>query len=239
MKFFARGASTLLPFAFLLLPFLSPSPAARRRAWGGRRRGREVFGRDVGLDRLFAVVADADDDDGLEGVAVGVEGDGSGDAGEVAGLCEGVADGGAVERGCAGGGVEGEAGGVVGGGGGEDAGGVVGGGGEGVGRGVEEASVVRDEALHLRVGVFGGEVRGEEVAGEGRAADLVEARRVPAVAADERRADAHLPRLPRELPGFEGCAEKSAAPSRSSRSATTSPPCRSKASRMKRASSTE
>src|ERR1043166_7751892 len=191
MKFFARGASTLLPFAFLLLPFLSPSPAARRRAWGGRRRGREVFGRDVGLDRLFAVVADADDDDGLEGVAVGVEGDGSGDAGEVAGLCEGVADGGAVERGCAGGGVE------------EDACGVVGGGGEGVGRGVEEASVVRDEALHLRVGVFGGEVRGEEVAGEGRAADLVEARRVPAVAADERRADAHLPRLPRELPGFE------------------------------------
>src|ERR1043166_1947704 len=155
MKFFARGASTLLPFAFLLLPFLSPSPAARRRAWGGRRRGREVFGRDVGLDRLFAVVADADDDDGLEGVAVGVEGDGSGDAGEVAGLCEGVADGGGGERGCAGGG-----------------------GGE------------------------GGGGRGGESAGGGRAADLVAAGRVPAVPADERRADAHLPRLPRELPGF-------------------------------------
>ena len=42
------------------------------------------------LDGLSAVVADADDDDGLDGVARGVEVYGAGDAGKISGRCERV-----------------------------------------------------------------------------------------------------------------------------------------------------
>src|SRR5437763_16969415 len=104
---------------------LSPALPLRRRGRSGRRGGRDVFGRDVGLDRLSAVVADADDDDGLDGVARGVEVYGAGDAGKIFRRGERVAYGGAVERararGCVG----------------HDERGVVGRGGERVGRGAE------------------------------------------------------------------------------------------------------
>src|SRR5437763_13643537 len=78
---------------------LSPALPLRRRGRSGRHGRGDVFGRDVSFNGLSAVVADADDDDGLDGVARGVEVDRACDAGKIFRRGERVAYGGAFARG--------------------------------------------------------------------------------------------------------------------------------------------
>ena len=155
------------------------------RGPGPRRAWRDAFGIDAARELVLSAVRDLEHHRGLDGVAVLVHRDLAGDALVVLRLRQRVADGRAGEVARPLHRVE------------EHAGGVVGQRRERVGHlPAERLLELGDELLDARARVVHRVVVGEVAAVERGAADLVQLLAVPPVAAQERRGDAELARLP-------------------------------------------